>query len=83
MPVVGELPDDLRSLVRRNALELSHYRFQPDSERLIDAVERAGILTWNRRTHATALKRLNESQATLSSGPADWTRYLAHNSKDR
>jgi hypothetical protein len=41
MPVVRELPDDLRSLVRRNALELSHYRFQPDSERLIDAVERA------------------------------------------
>jgi hypothetical protein len=58
MPVVRELPDDLRSLVRRNALELSHYRFQPDSERLIDAVERA-------LEKATAERREREEKERL------------------
>ena len=41
MPRPGDLPDDLKSLVRRNALEVSHTRFRADSERLIGAVERA------------------------------------------
>jgi len=41
MPRSGDLPDELQSLVRRNALLLSHDRFRPDSERLIGAVERA------------------------------------------
>lgn len=35
MPRSGDLPDDLKSLVRRNALEVSHTRFRADSERLI------------------------------------------------
>ena len=42
MPRSGDLPDDLKSLVpRRQALEVSHNRFNADSERLISAVERA------------------------------------------
>ena len=41
MPRAGDLPDDLKSLVRRTALEVSHTRFRTDSERLIGAVERA------------------------------------------
>jgi TIR domain len=41
MPRSRDLPDDLKALVRRNALELSHNRFRADSERLIDAVEGA------------------------------------------
>src|SRR6266446_534261 len=41
MPRVGDLPDDLKALVRRNALQLSHDRFRTDSERLASAVERA------------------------------------------
>jgi hypothetical protein len=41
MPRSGDLPDDLRSLLRRHALEVSHTRFRADSERLIGAVERA------------------------------------------
>jgi hypothetical protein len=41
MPRSGDLPDDLKSLVRRQALGLSHDRFRADSERLIGAVERA------------------------------------------
>jgi TIR domain-containing protein len=40
-PEAGELPDDLKALVRRNALEIGHIRFDADSEHLINAVERA------------------------------------------
>jgi hypothetical protein len=41
MPEAGELPDDLKPLIRRNALEIGHIRFDADSEHLINAVERA------------------------------------------
>jgi formylglycine-generating enzyme required for sulfatase activity len=41
MPETGELPDDLKALVRRNALEIGHIRFDADSEHLVNAVERA------------------------------------------
>jgi hypothetical protein len=41
MPRATELPGELQLLVRRNALELSHNRFNADSERLITAIERA------------------------------------------
>src|SRR5215469_5622770 len=38
MPRAGDLPDDLKALSRRNALQLSHDRFRGDSERLVSAV---------------------------------------------
>jgi hypothetical protein len=41
MPRSSDLPDDLKALVRRNALQLSHDRFSTDSEQLASAVERA------------------------------------------
>jgi ribose transport system substrate-binding protein len=41
MPEAGELPDDLKALVRRNALEIGHNRFDADSEHLVNAVGRA------------------------------------------
>jgi hypothetical protein len=41
MPEAGELPDDLKALVRRNALEIGHTRFNADSEHLVIAVQRA------------------------------------------
>ena len=41
MPRSRNLPDELQLLVRRNALEISHNRFRADSERLINALERA------------------------------------------
>jgi hypothetical protein len=41
MPEAGELPDELKALVRRNALEIGHIRFDADSEHLVNAVERA------------------------------------------
>jgi formylglycine-generating enzyme required for sulfatase activity len=41
MPQSRDLPDDLKTLVQRNALLLSHDRFRTDSERLVAAVKRA------------------------------------------
>ena len=38
MPRAAELPEDLKALVRRNALSVSHDGFRADSERLIDSV---------------------------------------------
>ena len=40
MPRFGDLPDDLKALVRRNALQLSHDRFRNDAERLASAIQR-------------------------------------------
>jgi tetratricopeptide (TPR) repeat protein len=40
MPELIELPDDLQLLRRRNALEVSHARFDADLRRLIAALER-------------------------------------------
>src|SRR5262249_3229563 len=40
MARASDLPDDLKALVRRNAVEVSHTRFSADSERLIVALER-------------------------------------------
>jgi formylglycine-generating enzyme required for sulfatase activity len=40
MPRASDLPDDLKALVRRNAVEVSYTRFSADSERLIVALER-------------------------------------------
>ncbi|HEY5742123.1 MAG TPA: TIR domain-containing protein [Terrimicrobiaceae bacterium] len=40
MPQARDLPDDLKPLVRRNALEVSHGRFKSDCARLVSALER-------------------------------------------
>jgi len=42
IPQSGELPDDLKPLARRNALNVSHERFRGDADRLVGAV-RAGF----------------------------------------
>jgi uncharacterized membrane protein YtjA (UPF0391 family) len=41
MPRAEQLPEDLKPLVRRQAIEVSHDRFRADSEWLIGAVEQA------------------------------------------
>ena len=41
MPRSNELPDDLKSITRRNAIEISHTRFNMDADRLIRAIEQA------------------------------------------
>jgi hypothetical protein len=35
MPEIGELPDDLKPLARRQALELRHSRFDDDAEYIV------------------------------------------------
>ncbi len=39
MPLATDLPDDLKTLARRNAVEVSDNRFRADVEQLIKAVE--------------------------------------------
>jgi DNA polymerase len=41
MPSPDELPDDIKSLSRRNAVELSHQRFAYDVEKLIQVIKSA------------------------------------------
>jgi hypothetical protein len=41
MPRSSELPDDLKPLTRRNALEVSYNRFKADFGRLLTAIEKA------------------------------------------
>lgn len=41
MPSSQELPTSLASFSRRNALEMSHTRFDDDAQRLIDIIQRA------------------------------------------
>jgi hypothetical protein len=41
MPGAAALPEDLKPLAMRNAVELSSSRFHTDVDRLIDAIERA------------------------------------------
>ena len=42
MPPIQELPDDIKELSWRNAIELSDHRFQYDVNQLIRVIERAG-----------------------------------------
>jgi formylglycine-generating enzyme required for sulfatase activity len=62
MPQPRDLPEDLKTLVHRNALVLSHDRFRPDSERLVAAVKRV--------LEKTAAERLeHEPVAAMTPSP--------------
>lgn len=70
MPRSRDLPDDLKSLARRNLLEVSHNRFRADSERLINAVERAlEKATEERPEQRLSEKPIAPSTAVTSSPP--------------
>jgi hypothetical protein len=43
MPAIHELPEDIKELSWRNAIELSDHRFQYDASKLIGVIERAGV----------------------------------------
>ncbi len=58
MPDAGTLPHELRSLTRRQALELRHERWDPDVEQLSSSLETA-----------LGLKRLDQGGATPSPDP--------------
>lgn len=64
MPGEGDLPDDLKELAWRNALALSHARFDADVARLIKALEQ--LLNLGGGTAPTVV----ESGATTPSTPA-------------
>jgi hypothetical protein len=63
MPLSRDLPDDLKALVRRNALQLSHDRFRTDAERLESAVERA--------LEKTVAERLEKARSALQKATKD------------
>jgi len=62
MPQPGDLPDDLKALARRNALQLSHDRFRTDSDRLASAVGRALEKTAAERREREEKERLEVEQ---------------------
>jgi hypothetical protein len=62
MPPARDLPDDLKSLVRRNAVEVSHTRFSADSERLIAALERVFEKTAAEQREREEKARLEEQR---------------------
>ena len=41
MPGYGDLPEELKPMAHRNAIELSHTRFDADADRVAGAIERA------------------------------------------
>ena len=59
MPRSEDLPEDLQSLARRNALEVSHNRFRADSERLIEVVK------WTLKSSRTERQREREEQERI------------------
>jgi hypothetical protein len=61
MPRYRDLPDDLKSLVRRQAIELNHNRFMTDLERLIIAVERAVEKTTAQNVVSASRPRISDS----------------------
>jgi formylglycine-generating enzyme required for sulfatase activity len=65
MPEAGEVPDDLKALVRRNALEIGHIRFDADSEHLVNAVERALGKARNQREAKENERLVAEQQERL------------------
>src|SRR5271165_1597256 len=71
MPDAGDLPDDLKALVHRNAIQLSHDRFRTDSERLESTLK--GVLekaAAERREREEKERLEHEPQAQLPSSAA-------------
>jgi multidrug efflux pump subunit AcrA (membrane-fusion protein) len=58
MPRQNDLPDDLKPLVRRNALPVSDTRFDDDCQRLVTAIEQVFEV-------ASAERRLREEKEQL------------------
>ncbi|HEX2619911.1 MAG TPA: uracil-DNA glycosylase family protein [Phototrophicaceae bacterium] len=61
MPNLDELPEDMKSLARRNAIELSHQRFSYDIERLIRAILDGMPERGSTKPHDAAKIRAKES----------------------
>jgi hypothetical protein len=71
MPRSNDLPDDLKLLVRRNALELSHSRFNADFGRLVAALKKSDaegnqlVEKDSARSRLQSQRRQNEEKQNL------------------
>lgn len=70
MPLVTDLPDDIKAMARRHAVELSHIRFASDAERLVRSLKHKA-----QDTSATA--RATERAAPEPTPAAGQTRPLS------
>src|SRR5579859_2781253 len=61
MPSPDELPDELKPLVRRNAIEISHQRFAYDVDRLVGVIQE--IIAAKPVTHVEEAKRQEVSNS--------------------
>jgi hypothetical protein len=60
MPAVAGLPDDLKDMSRRNAIELSDLRWREDVERLIASLEHDMAVRAPQRTAAELVRKVRE-----------------------
>ena len=65
MPEAADLPDELKALIRRNALKLSHDRFRTESEQLASTVERVLENTEARRRELQESERLDTKRREI------------------
>jgi len=69
MPKTADLPEELKPLRKRNAIELSSSRFHTDVDRLIEAIERAMDEAEREKSPPGAMRSLHQ----LPEPPADFT----------
>jgi hypothetical protein len=84
MPVQRELPESLKLLSRRQALELSDVHFTRDVSDLIEALKRPGTralqpLTWSRRALAVSISTI----CVLAAAIGIWTWYKSPHPGDQ
>jgi hypothetical protein len=65
MPRSDDLPDELKALARRNAVQLSHARFRLDTERLIQSINEILTEAPEKKLPARVLERIIHSLKTL------------------
>jgi uncharacterized membrane protein YeaQ/YmgE (transglycosylase-associated protein family) len=66
MPRSSELPDDLKALVRRNALRVSHTGFDDDCRRLVAAIEEVFVQKMARKPEREPHRRLQKKPQNLA-----------------
>ncbi|HET7896838.1 MAG TPA: SUMF1/EgtB/PvdO family nonheme iron enzyme, partial [Flavisolibacter sp.] len=83
IPNPEDLPDDLKPLTRRNAIELSHTRFHSDVDRLIKAIQKTiSDQEAKAKVKAEEEKRLQEQRLEQQKEDTHWQTALQENSVD-
>jgi hypothetical protein len=65
MPDINELPDDIKPLSRKNAIEISHTRFNSDADRLIKSIQKIFADTQANARAQQEEKQEQEKQAQI------------------